>query len=434
MASTVDNATLSFPTDNTNDAATNAFPRVYRFSVSPDGVRTFKDPHNPDLQIYHVYIPIREFAHGLLPDDVNPRSHDDPGGRIATLIETTAKTNPKWLHLLNRGELILAQRCSYDNKSHHLSFVINSREEGGVADGATTDRVLARLKREVAEDLASVPDDLLPAFLKEAYVHLEIIAGPIGEMLVPLTGARNTSNQVKEFALENLGGRFNWLKDIIESSEFKGQVKYRENDPEPVDIRTILGLLTLFHPRWNELHKEPVVAFTSKGQVLEYFRTDLWKPGYEMLKPVVLDILRLSEFIQTEFPAQYSKHKEDAGKIGRLGGRKEVRYNKGKTFKLPLSQAEVEYGIPDGWLYPVLGAFRQLLGFPKDEKGKVKWITDAQTFFTQHGHELVANVVEQSWELGSNPGATGKSKTLWEALRNRMELYRLKMEQSERDA
>jgi hypothetical protein len=115
--------------------------------------------------------------------------------------------------------------------------------------------------------------------------------------LVRLTGARNTSNQVKEFALENLGGRFQRLKDLIEVSECKGRVRYRENDREPVDVRTILGLLTLFHPQWNQLGKEPIIAFTSKGQVLEHFRHDDWKPGYESLKPVVLDVLRLGEFI-----------------------------------------------------------------------------------------------------------------------------------------
>ena len=269
----------------------------------------------------------------------------------------------------------------------------------------------------------------MPTYLRDGYVHLEIISGPIAnDMLVVLARARNTSNQVKEFALENLGGGFDWLKELINDSEFKGRIRYRENDPEPVDIRTILGLLTLFHPKWDEAAKEPVIAFSAKGQVLEYFRDKNWKPGYKALKPVVLDILRLTDFIQVEFPAQYNKYKGDSGKSGRLGARKEIRYFKGKPFKLHLTQAEIEYLIPDGWLYPILASFRQLLVFPKNGEEEVSWITDPQTFFIEHGYELVADVAEQSVALGSNPGAVGKSRPLWNQLRKSMELHRMKID------
>jgi hypothetical protein len=111
-----------------------------------------------------------------------------------------------------------------------------------------------------------------------------------------------------------------------------------------------------------------------------------------MLKPVVLDILRLSEFIRLEFPSAYNKYKGDAGKSGRLGRRKEVEFRQGKMFTLPLSGASTEHLIPDGWLYPILGAFRQLLLFPKDSIGSVRWLTDPQTFFIENGYELVGDI------------------------------------------
>lgn len=192
----------SVSTDIEETASNNPYPREFRFKVQQDFVRAFKDPHNPDLQIHHVYLPIREFAHGLLPDEVNPRSHENPGGRVPNLIETSLRENATWFHLLNRGELVLAQRCWYENQTKLLHVVIDSPEAGGLADGATTDRVIARVKQEFSK----VSEPELPDYLKDAHVHLEIISGNINEMLVPLTGARNTSNQVKEFALENLGG------------------------------------------------------------------------------------------------------------------------------------------------------------------------------------------------------------------------------------
>lgn len=271
-------------------------------------------------------------------------------------------------------------------------------------------------------------EDEIPDYLKDAYVHVEVISGDIGDMLVSLTGARNTSNQVKEFALEYLGGGFDWLKEVIEDSEFRGRIRYRENDPQPVDIRTVLGLLTLFHPKWNDDGKEPVIVYSAKGTVLDYFRDEEWKPGFLALKPVVLDILRLYDFIHTEFQAQYVKYKADDGSGSKLGKRKEVRYNDGKPFKLPLSNGQTKYFIPDGWLYPIVASMRMLLDFPKN--GKVKWVYDPIGFFTERGHELVGDVVEQSESLGRNPQSTGKSRPLWNNLRTKMELHRLKLERA----
>lgn len=419
----------SFPLDRSNS---NGYPKEYKFKCSQDSVRSFKDPHNPELQIHHAYIPVLEFAHGELPDDVNPRSHENPTGRIPKAIRETLENDPASFHLLNRGVLILAHRCTFDNRTQTLHITIASPETNGVADGATTDRVLRELKEE-AQNLKkgegeSNGDGGIPDNLQDAYVHLEIISGDIGERLVPLTRARNTSTQVQEFALENLGGGFDWLRDVIEDSEFKGRVRYRENDPEPVDIRSILGLLTLFHPKWNEATKEPVVAFTSKGQVLTNFQQDAWKPGFLRLKPVVLDILRLSEHIHLDFQPQYNKYKGDAGKSGKLGGRKEVRYVE-KGYHLPLSGEKTQYVIPDGWLYPILASFRMLLTFPEGEDAT--WITPPQAFFDESGWELVGNVAEQSESLGRNPVTVGKSTPLWKQLRNIMELHRLKLEQSQ---
>lgn len=57
--------------------------------------------------------------------------------------------------------------------------------------------------------------------------------------------------QVKEFSLEDLGHGFDWLKKVLEHSELMGRVRYRENEPKPVDVRTVLALLTLFHPQWE---------------------------------------------------------------------------------------------------------------------------------------------------------------------------------------
>jgi ParB/RepB/Spo0J family partition protein len=343
------------------------------------------------------------------------------------------------LLLLCRGAallrpLVLAKKTWYDNRTKTFHILIESEEENGLADGATTDRVLDRVKKEVSiADFETLSEQEIPEYLKEAYVHVEVISGEIGDMLVPLTEARNSSNPVKAFSIENLGGGFDWIKEVIEKSEFRGRIKYKENDPEPVDIRTVLGLLTLFHPKWNDLGREPVIAYTSKGLILDNYRTDDWKFGYKLLAPVVVDILRLYEYIHVNFNEQYKEYNSRQGSGSKLGNRKEVRFSKEKPFTLPLTGWETHHLIADGWLYPLLAAFRMLLVFPTNGRGQVKWLTPPHDFFNTHGHEFVGDVVEQSETLGRNPNATGKSRPLWNNLRKAMELHRMKLEVSNRE-
>jgi hypothetical protein len=148
----------------------------------------------------------------MLPDDINPRSHEDVSGRIPQAIERSLLENPTDFHLLNRGELILAQTCRYDNHNKTLEITIESREDRGLADGATTDRVIAQAEDEASRRNSPYSPEQVADSLGKAFVHIEVIAGNVREKLVRLAGARNASNQVKEFALENLGGGFDWLE------------------------------------------------------------------------------------------------------------------------------------------------------------------------------------------------------------------------------
>jgi len=404
------------------------FPYTYRFHVSQDLVRSITDPHDSDITIHHVWIPVAEFKREMLPDDINPRAHEDMTGRIPAVIEKSLIENPTEFHLLNRGELILAETCRYDNQNRILEITISSKDDGGLADGGTTDRVLAMAQEAASRRHSTFTEEQVNESLNTAYVHIEVISGNVREKLVRLADARNTSKQVQEFALENLGGGFDWLKEVISHSNLAGRIRYRENDPEDVDVRTVLALLTMFHHKWIEDNKDPLIAYTSKGGILKYYRDPDWLPGYQALSPVVVDILRLFDFIHEEFAAQYQKYNLQAyDSASKFGKRKEVTYKGGAAFKLPLTGGETKYLVTDGWLYPVLASLRMLLKYTPDKP--IKWATDPFKYFEEHGWELVGIVVEQSQALGNNPNAVGKSRPLWSNLRKTVELERVKLDQ-----
>lgn len=413
------------------------YPHEYRIPVTQEFVRSVKSPHShlEHLSIIHALIQVRDFPNANIPDKVNPRCHEKikMASRVPEAIEDTMRDDPELFHLLNRGCLILAKKAWYDNQTRTLHFIIESEDEHGMVDGATTDRVLARLKQQVSNaDFSKLNDEEIPESFKEAYIHVEIIAGDIdADLRLKLADARNTSEQVKEFSLLDLGDKFNWLKDVLENSELKGRIRYRENEQKPVDVRTVLALLTLFHPAWlKDSDKEPIVAYTGKGAVLDLYEKQDWAVGYEKLAPVVVDILKLYDHVHIKFQERYMAY---VGTHAKLGRRREVRYieDPKKAKELPITRWKTQYVLPDGWLYPLLAAFRVLLDWPKAGRGEVKWITDPFRYFDKYGAELVADVIDQSEELAHNPNAAGKSRRLWRGLRMSIENKLLKSAQGQ---
>jgi hypothetical protein len=408
--------------------STVTFPHEYRVPVLQDHIRTIKDPHFDDIVIIHALTKVRDLpTDRSIPDKINPRCHEDINmdGRIPTAIRDSLVKVPERFHLLNRGCLILAKKAWYDNRARMLHFIVESEDENGMVDGATTDRVLDNLKKQVSNAaFATLKEDEIPDYFKQAYVHIEIIAGEFDQDLrIDLADARNTSAQVKEFSLQDLGGHFDWLKDILENSKFHGKIRYRENDPKPVDIRAILALLTMFHPNWQKENRDPVVAYTGKGVVLDLFTKEDWRSGYEALAPVVLDILELYDYVHVNFQKAYKHACAKDGAGAKFGKRKEVRYidKPAKAKVLTLTGGKTQYVLTDGWLYPVLASLRMLLIWPKGGRCQVKWMTNPFKFFDQNGPELVSFLVDRSEELGRNPNATGKSKGVWLGLRDKVE-------------
>jgi hypothetical protein len=404
-----------------------SFPHTYRFRITPDLVRKFTIPKDGEITIHHIYLPILEYKREFFPDKVNPRSHDELSGRVPRLIADSLATHPEEFHLLNRGVLILADSCTYDTQSQFLEITINNDETGGLADGATTDRVLSRMLDPATLKQLDMEEQQVLDAITSGYVHVEVVSGDYESRRVRLAGARNTSVQVKEFALENLDHKFDWLKVALDDSEFKDRIRYRENDPQPVDVRTVLALMTLFHPNWSE-GREPVTAYTSKGGILSYFRDDEWLPGYKQLAPVVVQILKLYDHIHENYQPQYAKFNREAKDSGaKFGGRREITFKQGRIHTLPLTEREVAYLVPDGWLYPTLAAFRPLLAF-KD--GLASWKTDPFAYFDAYGFELVGAVAEESASLGNNPQSVGKKRNFWTSLREKVELRLVRTEQA----
>ncbi|MFO0806986.1 MAG: AIPR family protein, partial [Gemmataceae bacterium] len=146
--------------------------KILRFAVDKDHYRRIEVESG--VTICHLYPTLAAWIGRETPDDVNPRSHEDPAltGAVPKAIEQTLKDNPTDFYLANRGETILAQSVTFDPEHQRVEIVMTDHSgddaRHGVADGGTTDAVIARVQREAASafniDYRNLTHDQIPQY------------------------------------------------------------------------------------------------------------------------------------------------------------------------------------------------------------------------------------------------------------------------------
>ena len=395
------------------------------FKLSKDFLRKLE--LEPGVLVYHLYPTLDVWLGRELPDDVNPRSHEEEAvkGSVPKAIGETLKETPKDFYLANRGATVLLESLTFNPDAQTVEMILSDYEgdgaNQGIADGGTSDAVIARIQKEVAldmgiEDFRMLSVDQIPTFLREARFHIEAIVGlKDRDRIRKLVQGRNTSRQVKPWTINDFQGDFNWMKDVLEAakSPFKGKVGYEENAIVDVGILEVIAILTLFHPSYNEKGKAPTSAYSSKGSLNNKLTNQEFAPGYKSLSPIMLDILKLHDFVYCNFKKSYDLGFPN-GKLGRRG-KTENRIFPKKKITLPLTGMESDYEVPSGVLYPLLASLRALV---RIENAQAQWITDPRNFFEEHGGELVENLISQLESLGNNPQTLGKNKIAYTSLFN----------------
>lgn len=412
-------------------------PLRVSFHVGKDFVRRFDIP-SPDkrrapTKVVHVYPTLAEWAGRTMPDNVNPRSHDPQCLRspVARDIERTLLDQPEDFFLANRGSTIIAESVHFDEKSGNMELLINDPDNQGLADGATTDAVIAKVQTALAREVLERKDasfaELLenktriPEALRDARIHLEIFVGMDDRArLANLVQGRNTSRQVKGWSMADFKGQFEWIKEIIEAegSPFAGRIGYEENAGKPVSVLNVLAIMTLFHPQFDEKDstgaaKAPVVAYISGGRMDAQLANEELLKGYKSLSPVLLDILKLHDHVAQNFGKVYEQAFGKKSKLSRRQGVKSYLVGEEKH-ELPLTGAMADYELPNGYVFPVLAAMRALLS--KRGTGKVHWRTDPFEFFDKRGKVLVSELMDQVEAVGGVPNEVGKRKLAYTAL------------------
>lgn len=336
-----------------------------------------------------------------IPMETNPREqklNTAVAKKIRTSLINERSNN---FYLLNRGLTVSAKSVEYDNKNDIATIEFEDSNVHGDIDGGHTYKIIL----EEQENLD----------YGEQFVKIEVLTG-VEDIFQELAAARNTSVQVQDKSIAELENRFNIIKRAIEKEPYYNNIYFKENENGDIDVADIISILNLFNiDKYPDKNENPIVSYTGKGQCIKnYINThkqyeDSLKNPYAKMNNIIPDIFKLYDHLEKNMRKFYSNGVSNK-KYGLVTG-VTTRKDGKEPFKTKFYKEEIDYLTPNGFIYPILGAFRALL--KEDENGYYKWRKDPIKIMDKIGPELVSNTINMSRELGNNPNATGKNKTLW---------------------
>ncbi|MFX0201367.1 MAG: AIPR family protein [Candidatus Hodarchaeota archaeon] len=329
----------------------------------------------------------------------NPREQRIDWGIYKDVQKSLESAEDLSFHLKNKGITILAHKVEYSGDKRVATVYLG--ENDGIADGAHTYEIILN-----AQSNDTCPD--------AQYVKFEVLTGVPSTMMVDITGGLNTAVQVQEASLLNLEGRFEWIKGAIKDMPYKDKIAFKQHENKHFDIRDIIAFLTLFNVENPDLKgRHPKEAYTSKAACLRLY--DKHQPSYEMLRPILKDILYLHDYIHIMAREVYNQ--ETRGHAGGMKGVYEKRER--KPFKFIFMGTESMYKLFDGALYPMFGAMRFLVE-KKPSQNHYSWklrsFDEVKHFFDRVATDMLEATYNTSKTYGLKPNPIGKEDNHWRYL------------------
>lgn len=360
--------------------------------------RKLNDPFTEESKKYVFYVNINDVPEGI-PMATNPRDQKLTSG-VAQAITESLESNDGYFHLKNRGIVLSAKRCVYNNKTREVAIEFEDDMLHGNIDGGHTYKIVCEHKNAGLEQ----------------YVQFEVMTG-VEDIIEKLAEARNTSVQVDEKSMAELAQKFDPIKEGLEGMPFYPRIAFRQNQQtydqntnkkvKMIDAREIVAILNMFNIREFDSTNHPVKAYSSKAKMLELY---LQNPeSYRKYVNIMPDIFDLYDVIEVEFASAFNENG------GRYGRKKYSGYKDGAVIgKSKFCLNDLTYKIPDGLIYPTVAAFRALVVYD-DDKEKYAWKNGISPIYVWEicKKNMVNQIMNFAVAIGDNPNAVGKDSNIW---------------------
>lgn len=355
--------------------------------------------------------------------EINPRvpSRTSKGilsGPVAKGILTTLRDYPEEMAVMNQGIYLLVEKADYNKDKGSkgvltLTFVDPGKH--GIINGGHTYAAI----REAIE----TSDEASLKSLSDAYVRLHIFQGIDEEFVPEIAEGLNRSKQVDDPSLINLQGEFDIIRKVMKGKKGEDAIAYHQGDNGDIYISEVLVYLALFNQERFSEKKQPNNLYQKQALGLKYFSEDMVnsKKNIENLINKLPDFLWLADSIR-KFTPDASKNNGFQFGRAKVSTTERAGSAKHKGTFLPFIGETVNYRVPNGWVFPMLAAFRANLR--KTDNGKsLDWRVPLNTILPEVIDDLVAVCITEHRDNNMRPELTGKRESAYSQCYTKIQLY-----------
>ena len=330
---------------------------------------------------------------------------------VAKEIAKSIENGCKNFHEKNRGIVMSVNKFTYDNKTGKVKVIMTDPEIHGNIDGGHTLKII--LQKQQKDELHF-----------EQYVFFEFFTGISSP--VELAEARNQSVQVDQRSIEELNRSFQPIKDALKNEIFYNRIAFKQNEhageKNIIDIREIIAIMNMFNQSLYPMRgdTQPIQSYTGKEASLNRFLR-LKESRDQIVRnmtPIIPDIFKIWDMIEISFA-------DKGNSIGRTYRKKKMaKYVDEATIisYSTFSNKPMNYFLPKGLIFPIVGAFRALISVDKSTQ-IYTWKINPQKVWDTLGGKLINIIMTSSEDLSDSPDAIAKSPNTWDLLFKEVLLY-----------
>jgi hypothetical protein len=349
-------------------------------------------------------------------------------GPVIRGITETLVENPEDMAIKNQGIYLLVADATFTRVSGgngELSVTLADPNRHGIVNGGHTYAAI----RDAVENA----EELELKSLSRAFVRLHILQGIDDSKVAEIAEGLNRSKQVDDPSLANLQGHFNRIREVMAGKPGEHSIAYHQGSDGELYIAEVLVLLEMFNRDRFDRKKHPHYLYSRTKSALEFYQKDLdARPSpLELLVPKLPEILVLSDLIRRETP---SAAKRIGFEFGRMkAGKLRAGAKSHKNIILPFLNSTMSYHVPNGWLYPMLAAFRANVIWDL-QRGKFEWKLPLEKLVPKVIDDLVSVCVTEHRDNNLQPDKVGKRESTYVQCYDKVQLYLLESGTEQVDA
>ncbi len=408
----------------------------YRFTVPVDEYRALPIPGYPEAKAGNCFVRVTDLPQKL--DgwmQVNPRvpkrnAKGVVAGPVIQGIRETLRGRPLRMVVMNQGVFLMADSAEFakgPGGRGELTISFSDLERHGLVNGGHTYAAI-RAEIEETENLGDSDEaESRRRALNQAFVRLHILQG-IDPGLVPeIAEGLNTSKQVDSASLANLAKRFEAIALAMKPFPGADEIGYMQNENKELYITEVVTMLELFNCERFSDQRHPSMLYRYSKKSLDLFTQDqdATPSPMALLIPRTYEFLKLADDIKYAVPKAceavgYQFGRTKVGASARAGS----PANHGT--KLPFNGKTMDYHVTNGWLFPLLAAFRANLRWDL-MAGRCEWRVPLDQLLPKVIDAIVGVCVQARKGEGLEPDELGMKDHIYSQCYDKIQLQLAKL-------